>query len=247
MELILTAVLAMVGGDDKDDLGAAGKKSAELKSFSFQGETKVELPSIMGGMGDAGPTKFQGKHERDVGSYVRTGTHEFFMVGKDTVSRPIAEWKKVTDEGDDPMAMQKNVMKMFSGSRAVTTPTGDLADLGKKISKAKKKEAAEKVGDAECAVYEAELTEAAAEGIVQDSMPMGRMMKMGGGEVTHTGTLKAWVDGEGRIVKYEVTGKMSMSVQGMDLDMSSTKTVTLSGFDRTRVEIPEDARKALGE
>lgn len=249
MRILLAAVLAFAGAarDDKDDLAAAGKKSTELKSFAFKGETKMELPAMMGAMGEQEPTQFSGKHESGVGSYLKTDTHEFFMVGKNTVTRPLAEWKKVEEDGDDPMAMQKNVMKMFSGSRAVQPPSNDLSDLGKKLAKAKKKDKTEKVGDAECTIYEGELTEDAAEEIVKDSMPMGKMMKMGGGDVTHTGTLKAWVDGDGRIVKYEVSGKMTASIQGMELEMGTTKTVTLSGIDKTKVEIPEEAQKALGK
>ncbi len=142
------------------------------------------------------------------------------------------------------MSMQKNVMKMFSGSRAVGAPGADLADLGKKIAKAKKTDKTDKIGEADCSVYEGELTEEAAEEMVKDSMPMGRFMKQAG-EVTHTGTIKAWVDGDGRIVKYEINAKMSASIQGMDLEMGSTKTVTLSGIDKTKVEIPEEAKKAL--
>ncbi len=95
--LLAAAVLAFAGAsrDDKDDLAAAAKKSTELKSFAFKGETKMELPGMMGAMGEQEPTGFSGRHETGVGSYVKTETHEFFTVGKNTVTRPLAEWKKV--------------------------------------------------------------------------------------------------------------------------------------------------------
>jgi hypothetical protein len=196
-------------------------------------------------MGDQEPARFEGKHENGVGTWLKSETHEFFTVGKNTVTRPIAEWKKIeSEDGEDPMAMQKNMMKMFSGSRTVAVPAADLTDLGKKLAKVKKSEKKETLGETECSVYEGELTDEAAEELVKDAMPMGRFMKQAG-EVTHTGKMKAWVDSEGRIVKYEVKGTMSASLQGMELEMSSTKAVTLSGIDSTKVELPAEAKKAL--
>jgi hypothetical protein len=254
MKHLLAAVFAagLAGtarADEKDDLAGAGKKAAELKSFAFKGDVKMEMPAMMGGaMGEVDPTTFEGKHEKEVGTWLKTDSHEFVTVGRNTVARPLAEWKKVEEDGDDPMALQKSMMKkMFGGSRPVKSPAADLADLGKKIAKAKKKEKKELYGEAECDLYEAELTEEAAEEMIKESVPMGGAMRMGGADVTHSGTIKAWVDGEGRIVKYEIKASMNMSIQGMELEWGSTKSVSLTGIDSTKVEISDEAKKALGK
>jgi hypothetical protein len=250
--LALTAVIALclagtARADEKDDLANAAKKSTELKSFAFKGETKMELPAMMGGaMGEADPTKFEGKFENGVGSWLKTDTHEFVTVGKNTVTRPIAEWKKVEEDEDDPMAMQKKMMQqMFGGSKPIKAPVSDLTDLGKKLAKAKKQEKKELVGETDCDVFTGEYTESAAEDLVKDVIPVGGAMRMAQADVTYTGSIKAWVDGDGRVVKYEIKASMSTSLQGMDLEWGATKTVSVSGIDSTKVELSDEVKKAL--
>lgn len=242
MEFLLAITLLL--GDDKDDLAAAAKKAHESSSYSFKGETTTEMPSMMGGMGDNEPTKFEGKYEKGVGAYIRTATHEFVTIGDKTASRPLAEWKMLEDE-DDPMALQKRMMSMMSGSKSVKSPHGDFADFAGKIEKAKKSKK-ETLGETECDLYEIEFTEEAAKALLGDLLPMGGMMGMIP-DAESTGTGKVWVDGGGRIVKYEATGKLSASMQGMDFEMSATRTVTFYDVDKTKVEIPEDAKKLFGK
>lgn len=236
--------LAVLIADDKDDLAAAAKKAAESSSFSFKGEIVSEMPSMMGGMGDNEPTKFEGKFESGVGTYIKTSTHEFITVGDKTATRPIAEWK-LTEDDSDPMGMQKRMMAMMSGSKSIKPPHADFKDFGGKVQKVKKSKK-ETLGETECDVYEAEFTAEAAQELLKDVLPFGGMLGMMG-EAESSGTAKVWVDGQGRIVKYEATGKLVASMQGMDLEMSGTRTVTFYDVGNTKVEIPEDAKKLLGK
>jgi len=247
MKLIIVAAALLIAArrDEKEDLANAAKKTVEAKSYTFKGQTEIEMPAMMGGMGGGDPTKFEGKHETGVGTLVKTDTHEFVIVGENAVTRPRSEWKKVETD-DDPMAMQKNMMKMFGGSQKVKTPHEDLAGFAKKLDKTKKKEAKEKVGEVECDLYDADLTEDAAKEWMEELLPMGKFMQQIP-DVTFTAKAKVWVDKDGRIVKYVSSGTMSASIQGQDFEMSATKTVNLSDVDATKVEIPEEAKKAMKE
>jgi hypothetical protein len=236
--------VAVLLADEKDDVAAAAKKLQERSSFSFKGETRTEMPGMMGGMGDSDPSTFEGKYEKDVGSFIKTPTHEFITVGDKTATRPLSDWKLLEDEAD-PMALQKRMMSMMSGSRAVRSPHLDFKDFGSKIAKAKKSKR-DMVGETACDLYEVEFTEDAAKEILTDMLPWGNMMGMMP-DTEITGSAKVWIDDDGRILKYESKGSLSANAGGMDLEMSASRTVTFSNFDETKVEIPEDVKKLMNK
>jgi hypothetical protein len=249
MKALTTAIAILVAAgtaaaDDKDDLAAAAKKTAEARTYSFKGETNTELPAFGGGGGGPqGPQKFEGKHDAEAGTHILTDTQEIVKIGKKTATRPRAEWR-VTEEGADPQGGRgggfgRGMRGMFGGA-AVRAPHEELADFGSKVSKVTKKGSKETLGETECDVFEAELTEEAAKAVVPGGGMLNRIP-----DATISGSAKVWVDGDGRIVKYVVKGTVTASFQGNDFEMSSTRTTTIYDVERTKVEIPADAKKAI--
>jgi hypothetical protein len=246
----LMVCVSAVYADDKDDVANAAKKVAELKSFSFSVESKTEGSGFGGGGGGGGgggpqSFKYEGKFQKDVGQMITTDTMEFVKIGTITAQRPRGDWRVVEDNpqggGGGGGGQRGRGMGGFFGQRgAPSGPGEDLADFGTKLDKCKKTDKSEKVGDADCSIYEGALTVDAAKAF----MPMSRMLdRMGGGDVS--GTAKIWIDGDGRLVKYELTTKLEADVQGNAVSMSQTRTVTLSGVNDTKVEIPEAAKAAI--
>jgi hypothetical protein len=241
--LMLVVAVAPVGADDKDDAAAAAKKTSELTNYSFKGETTIELPAMWAAaMGGADPQKFEGRYDKDAGTTVRTSSHDFVTIGDKTVSCPIQRWDKVQDE--DMMSASKRMMGMMGSSRPVSAPHADLAKFAAKLKKAKKVDAKETIGETDCTRFDVELTDGAAEDLVKELMPSMAGM-LGQMEADLSAKAKFWVNGDGVIVKCELVGMLAGSLQGMDMEMSATRTSTLYDVGSTKVEVPEGAKKAL--
>jgi hypothetical protein len=127
---------------------------------------------------------------------------------------------------------------MFGGmGRNVRAPHEDLAGISDKLKKVDDPGKKETVGEAECSLYEAELTDEAAQGMITGGRGMGRMTE----EAEFSGTAKIWLDGEGRITKFETTAVMVAVMQGNEVEISATRTVLIFGVGDTKVESPEGA------
>lgn len=238
----LTFMLALA---QEDAVLEAAKSLQSAKNYSFKGETLTELPDMGGGGGEAPePQKFEGKHDTDIGTTILTPTQEIVRYKGRTASRPRAEWRVQPEEGDEGGrrggGRRGGMMGRFGGG-AARAPHEDLADLGDKIKSVKGGEKKETVGEDECTLYEAEMTEEAAMAAFGGGGRMGRMME--GAEFD--GDLKVWIDGHGRIAKYEARISVFASTEQGDFEMSATRTVMLYAFDETKVEIPDGAKDAI--
>lgn len=235
MALFGIGTAALAG--DKDEIVAAGKKVIEGKSYSWSGTLKFEGQLPFGGGQEIPEAKFSGTQDGHA-THIVTDSAEFIRVGDRTVRRPRGEWRLVEEnpEGEFRRGGFGRFMGMMAAPRS---PADEFAKLEDSIRHASKADATEKVGDAECTVYSGDLTEEAA----LQAAPMGRMVERMGGEAS--GTFKVWVDPEGRICKYEVTIKVSGSVQGNDFEITSIRTVTLKDFGTAKVEVPPEAKAAL--
>ena len=110
----------------------------------------------------------------------------------------------------------------------------------------KRSEAKETVGDRECRVYEADFTRESARDMARVLFPMGRWIdRMPIENNKYAGTARIWIDGDGRILKVETSASVTASIQGSDVQLSATRTTTITDYDATKVQIPEEARKIL--
>lgn len=253
--MIATLALAAALGalqDEKAEVCAAVEKAFAEASYSWTGTLKFEGQLPFGGRGGRGgggqipESKFSGHHQKDVGTHLLTDSMEFLTVGDKTISRPRGEWRLVgRPEGGDRFGggggrgMGGAIFGMIGGPPG--PPHLDLQDLDRKISKAHKAPAGERVGETDCDVYECELTEEAA----REAAPLGRFLeRLDDSQVI--ATLKACVDSDGRrLLRYTLSIKVSASFQGNDFEVTTSRTVTLADFGAAKVEIPADAKAAL--
>lgn len=228
--------------DDKEALLAAAKRAADVKSCTFRGETKLDLPEGVARGAGAEAARFEGKFERGAGTWVKTDAHEFLTAGGKTVARPISDWKLLKEE--DPGDVQRLIYQSLGSARALRSPPEEFAGYARGVERVKKSDAKETVGDKECAIYEAEFTEPAARDLGRALVPMGRWVDRLPNAAC-SASARVWVDGEGRILKVESKARIAATIQGSDVQLSATRTTAISDIDATKVEVPDGAKKIL--
>jgi hypothetical protein len=63
--------------------------------------------------------------------------------------------------------------------------------------------------------------------------------------VARSGTLELELNEQGQVVRYSITLRLEGRIGNADIDGEFTRTVSLREMSRTRVEVPEAARRAL--
>jgi hypothetical protein len=243
--LALTALAGRAWADEKDDLVGAAKKTAETKNYSFKGQSQVELPALGGAVGGPQVSKFEGKFDATEGTYILTDAQEIVRIDAKTAIRPRGEWR-VLDEsarGAGGGRIPGRMAGMLGGLRPPRAPHEELKDFGSTIEKVSSTGSKETVGESECTVLAFDLTEEGAKA----SFPLGGMLgRFGGGNVDSKfkGKGKAWI-ADGALVKIETTATLSASFNNNDFEVTSARTTSIFDVGKTKVVIPEDARKAI--
>jgi len=247
---VLFALATPVLADDKEALTQAVAKVATLDSYSFKGET--EFQSALGG----GPPQIpamDGKYQKDAGLHIKSERGEIFKKGDRVfIKQGSEDWKDAAQfqapapaEGDKPNKNRgRGTLLGRMMLKNLRAPHEELKDLAKGFKEVKKSEKMEKIGDVECFQYSGDLTNEA----MKDS-PLGRMLGQFGAAANAqtSGSGRVWVDGAGNVVTYEVVTKISVELQGNQIDFSMTRRSELTGLDKTKVEVPETVQKLLTE
>jgi hypothetical protein len=234
----LSLLLALcVPCDDREDLGKAARKAAEMSSYAFKLETKVDAAA--GNIPAGQVPEMDGKYQKDSGLYVRVGDRAevFRKDGKTYVKAGENDWQdaeaaRAAGQGQGRRALMGRML------RGMKTPHEEVAGLEKSFKDVKKVEAPDKVGEAECAVYAGDLSDEA----LKDS-PIGKMLGQFAAQVEVTGKGKAWVDKGGNVVRYQISTKISGDFQGNSFDVTMLRTIDFSGVGETKVEVPEAVKK----
>jgi len=248
--VVLMALAAPVFADDKETLTQAVSKAAALESYAFKGETEVQSP--FGAAPPQVPT-MDGKYQKDAGLHIKSDKGEIFKKGdRIFVKQGSADWQDLAQfqppapaEGEKPNRNRargalfgRMMLKNFKA------PHEELQDLAKGFKEVKKGDKTEKIGDIECTQFSGNLSEEAMKG-----SPLGRMLGQFGaaGNAETKGSARIWVDGSSNVVIYEVVTKISIDIQGNQVDITMTRRCELSEAGKAKVEIPEAVQKLLNE
>jgi hypothetical protein len=240
MILALTVAFALMQ-DDKADFLNAARKVGEAKSYTFRGETRLAMPESLIKDAGAEPIRFEGRVDRAVGATVKTDLHEFAMAGGRTAVRPTVEWRALKDDNGD---LQRLLYQALAGARGFRLPHDEFGSWPKALASVKRTETVEKVGDKDGRVYEGEFTTESSRELLHALFPIGKWMDRIPIE-RPTGTARAWINGEGRLLKLELSAKVAASIQGQPVQLSATRTTTFSDVDSTKVTISDEAKKVL--
>jgi hypothetical protein len=247
---VLIALAAPAFADDKETLTQAVSKAAALESYAFKGETEVQSPF---GNAPAQIPTMDGKYQKDAGLHIKSDKGEIFKKGERIFVRQAAgDWQDLAQfqppapaEGDKPNRNRgRGALFGKMMVRNFKAPHDELQELAKGFKEVKKGNKTEKIGDIECTQFSGDLSEEALK-----SSPLGRMLGQFGaaGNAETKGSARVWVDASGTVVIYEVVTKISIEVQGNQIDITMTRRCELSDAGKVKVEVPEGVQKLLNE
>jgi len=228
---LLFAAGSLLAADSspKDDVTAAAKKLADT-SYSW----KMTMDLGPNSQFTPGPT--EGKAEKDGYTWISSTFQDNTSIGiareKKVVVKTDEGWKTAEELGDGGGGFDPNVF-MARRMQNLKAPAAEVQDLVSKSGELKKD------GDA----ISGDLTKEGAESLLTFG---GR--RAGGGNrpppKDAKGTLKIWLK-DGQIAKYEtkVSGKVDRN--GEETEVQRTTTTELKDVGKTKIEVPDDAKKKL--
>lgn len=216
--LLITALLLQADAE----VAAAVAKTKAADRYAF----KVEI-SLLGGEGSQSAV-VEGRYQKDQPVWMKSGEVEVYRKGETVAVLKKGEWKQETRDTD-----RRRTRGAFTvgALRALKLPHDELAGLEKRFTGFRKLEAKE--GDQD--VYLADLTEAAAKALIAENSERRE-------EGTPEGTGRFWITPTGQIAMVEIIARVKKS-KGKDSGVSMW--ITMSDVGSAKVEVPEEAAKAL--
>ncbi len=217
-----TVLLALASAARADDKAAEALKAALGKTTAASGYGFTQEEA-----GGGPNAQVEAKYEKGQPLWCKAEGLECFKRGEEVAYKQGDEWLR-SKRGtlSDPLRVLGAIAKV----RGVILPHEELAGFEKNLKDVKK--AAKEDG---ADVYAGDLTDEAAKKLVRPSLR----------EVARGGTAKLWVNGDGVVTKYTITVPVRGRLGNAEIDGTTTRTMTLGGLDKTKVEVPEAAKKAL--
>ena len=230
--ILFGAVVLMAGSlmaadsSPKDDITAAAKK---LAGDSYSWKQTLDL----GPNAPFTPGPTEGKTEKDGYTWLSSSFRDNTTVGlareKKVVVKTDDGWKTAEEIGDGGGGFNANAY-MARRLQNLKAPAADIQDLVSKTVEIKKD------GD----VYSGDLTEDGAKAL----LTAGFRRNNANPPTNAKGSVKFWVK-DGAITKYETKGTGKGQFNGESMDIERTTTVEIKDVGKTKVEVPDDARKKL--
>ena len=234
---VLALLAILPAPDAKEDLAKAAARTRELENYKFKGEITVSGVPFL-----AEPVAYEGAFVKDRGFMATMGPFGsiFRLDKKVAVKDPDSgTWillKPGTKIGEGELAAQIPII-----ARGLKAPHDELKKFEDRFTEIKKLDAAEKIGDAECAVYEGPLTE----GGVRGTLPAGVGMLLGKGKFE--GKSRVWVGPEGRIVRIVSEGKAEIEDKERTMDLTFSRTIDFLEVGKAKIEMPPEVKKLFEE
>lgn len=164
----------------------------------------------------------EARYQKTLPLYAKADKIEFFRKADVLVYKQKDVWQKTrTGTLSDPLLILGASAKV----RAIKLPHDELALLGKSLANVKKADA----------ILSGDIPEEAAK----------RLARSEDRDLARGGTAKLWLDGDGRLVKYEIAIRVQGRRGNAEVDGTMVRTVTVGDLGKTKVEVPEGAKKAL--
>ena len=229
---ILISILTMAAGSllaadssPKDQVTSAAKKLAEGDNYSWK--STMEFGNFTGTT--EGKTDKEGLIALSI-SFGDNTTEAFLKGGKGAVKRPDQDWQSLADLAADS-GSDRGHQFLVRRLQNLKAPAAEVTDL---LSKAKD---LKQEGEA----YSGQLTEEGAKELLMagrrrgDDAPEPKNAK---------GSVKFWTK-DGLLTKYELKQQGTISFGGNERDIDGTTTVEIKDVGKTKLEVPEAAKKKL--
>jgi hypothetical protein len=204
--------------DNAPGLLQAIRKTAAQDSYSFHVQEKPSAGTDKG---------VKGTYQKGQPLYLEADAVEMYRKGDALVYRDGGRWlRSKTGVQSDPLRILATTAKV----RAARLPHEDLAELGKSLKEVRPADKDE--GDR---AYSATLDRAAAQKLARSEHR----------PVAQGGRARVWVSAEGLVRKYEIVLELKGQLGNAQIDSSTTRTVSIRQAGKVKVEVPEEAGKAL--
>lgn len=228
--LVLTTLAACVAftlqADPKADLQAAAKKLGDAPNYSWTAKTEIEG-------GQFTPAPVNGKAEKGGFAILTTERdgNVTTAVLKDSkgVVKTDDGWKTADELGQGGQGGGRRGVGLLRTRR----PDVEIGALADKVKDLKAADGA----------ISGDLTEEGAKELM--TFGRGRQGGQGAGPKNAKGSVKVWLK-EGAVAKLEVKTSGTVSFNGEDRDVASTRTVEIKDVGTTKLDVPDEARKKLG-
>jgi hypothetical protein len=223
--IIGLAAGSLLAADLKEELTSATKQLADKDNYSWK--STMEFGNFSGNT--------DGKIDKDglVAMTMTFGdnTREAFLKdGKGAVKLPDEGWKSL-NELESSSGEGRGRQFLVRRLKNFKAPAQQAADLITKVADLKK--------DGE--IYSGDLTEAGA----KELLTFGRGRGGAAAEAKNAkASVKLWVK-DGMLSKYEIKQQGTVSFGGDERDIDGTTTVEIKDVGKTKVDVPEDAKKKL--
>lgn len=236
MRILSAVLLASLFGGGDEELDKAAAKAAAMDNYTFKVTTKIE--GIGKGTPGDKPTVVQ--VQKETPWHITAGDTEAYRSGETVVTKSDEDWKKL----EAPAKPEKGTKPDFrqialQGLKTMKTAGEMLKEVGTKIKEVKREDS----DGGKC--FSGELTPEAAKEFGAVSMGKGGGGGGKGPVLEYTGTIKVYVNGTGDVTKLEITTEGKGTIKEKEVTIKKSQTIEISDVGTTKVEIPEDAKKAL--
>ncbi len=224
MAMAAVITIGTVEGGEKTGMpdpavAAAVQKTAGLGGYSFAID---EQP----GQGTGG--KFQGTYQKGQPIAFTADNIEFLRQGKALAYKDGGKWhKSKTGIESDPLKILGGAAKV----RGARLPHEELPELTKLASWNNKPED----GAKGTKIYSGTLDATAAKKLAPTALEA----------VAQGGQAKLWLGADGHITQYTISIKLQGQIGNAQVDGTMTRTVTLGDLGSAKVQVPDEAKKAL--
>jgi hypothetical protein len=220
----------------REKLADAAKKTFELTNYTFK--ASVEVAGDLEGAVQI--PEGEGRVDKEAGTLVRFGDQvEAARKGTKTVYKePGGEWTRLS-------AAKPGAIGSFSHYLArIKTPHEQAQGFEKHFKEVAQNNQTERIGREDATIFEGDLTETGAKAILplQGITELVAIFLPG---AALSGRARAWVGESGRIVRYQTETRLSSSDGDVPFEATIVIKIDLSDVGETKVEIPDEARKAL--
>jgi len=214
---------------EADDVKAAAKKLADQSNYSWRSTTVVPEGSRF----RPGPT--EGKTEKDGWTFLsismNDNTIEAALKGDKGAAKTEDGWQSLTEMAQDGQPGPGTFLaRRLSSFKVPGVEADDLAAKSKSLKKD---------GD----VIAGDLTDEGAKGLLAFNRRGGQ--NAGPETKNAKGSVKFWLK-DGQLAKYEYKVSGTITFNGEDRDIERTTTVEIKDVGKTKVEVPEAAKKKVG-
>ncbi len=227
LTLFTASVLLAADGDAKAEVKAAAKKLGEKPNYSWTSTPKVEGGGG-GGNFRLGPT--DGKIEKDGITYLKMSFGDRTIFAASKGDKVAVKSEDVWEAGDD---LEGNGQFMVRRMKTFKAPAAEAADLAEKAKALKKADG----------VISGDLTEDSVKELLTFRRPNADSSRPAPKDAK--GSVKFWVK-DGELTKYEfqVQGKVT-GRDDQEMEVNRTTTVEIKDAGKTKLTLPEEARKKL--